>query len=128
MNIISCVGGHPIRVYKNATYDARIRKYTGGVLVTEIPFSGKMLSAKVEQVPADPIVLEGVSIPTMSRPKFVGVDEPPVLKADEYIVVSAMYLAAAKELGYDTSHMLTIGGTVIDDDGRVIGACSFNRN
>ena len=43
-------------------------------------------------------------------------------------MVSAVYLTACKALGRDTSRLLTVGGTVVDESGKVIGAAWLNRN
>ena len=128
MKVLSFVGGHPVNVIASAVYDASIRKYRGGVKVMEIPYAGKMLSAKVSQTEAEPVVIDGISIPTMTPQVFADVDPIPSADECDFCIVSAMYVAACKSLGIDTSRLLTMGGTVVDDDGRVIGVIGFNRN
>lgn len=127
MKMVSCVGGHPVNVIKDATFDGSIRKFRGSVKVAEIPYAGFMLSAKAEQVDDEPIVVEGVEIPTKSPQKWTSVDPLPESEDTMYIV-SAMYVAACKELGLPTDKLLTIGQTVVDDTGRVVGCVGFNRN
>ena len=75
--------------------------------------------------PAEPVLYDGVEIPTQ-RQKFVGVD--PIPDDGNLHVVSAMYVAAVREAGGNTSRLLTIAGTVVDDQGRVVGITGFNRN
>lgn len=125
---MSFVGGHPVRVFKDCFFDEKIRKYRGGIQVLEIPYSGKLLNAFFEQEKAPGIVYEGVEIPTQSPLAFTGVDELPDETVCKYCIVSALYAAACKELGKDTSRLLTIGSPVVDDDGHVIGTTTLNRN
>ena len=120
------VGGHDIVIYQGAWLDTTIRKYRGGVPVAIIPFAGKMLSAKVSQAAADPINIDGVEIATRTAQQFTSVD--PLPKGYDYYIVSAMYVAACRAVGVSTDHLLTIDGTVVDDNGRVIGCTGFNRN
>lgn len=127
MNIVSCVGGHSISVYKNAEFDPNIRKFRGGTKIAEIPFSGFMLSAKAEQVDGEPITVEDTEIPTKSPQKWTSVDPLPNTN-DTLYIVSAMYVAACRELGLPTDKLLTVGQTVVDEAGRVIGCVGFNRN
>lgn len=125
MQILNNVGGHDINVYAGAQYDPQIRKYRGGHLVAVIPYSGSMLSAKMAQEPDDPIIYDGVEIPTQ-RSKIVSAD--PVPDDNCYHIVSALYLAAVKAMGGDTNHLLTIAAPVVDDSGRVVGVTGLNRN
>ena len=128
MKILSYVGGHSINIYVDCVYDEKIRKCRGGKKIVEIPFSGKMLSAKVSQERAEDLEYQGVVIETMTPQIFVDVDPVPDESECDYCIVSAMYVAACKAHGYDTSRLLTIGMPVVDDDDRVIGCCGFNRN
>lgn len=128
MRIVSCVGGHSINVYEDCVYDSEIRKFRGGKKKAEIPFSGKMLSAKVYQEKAESIDFQGVSIETMTPQVFEDVDPIPDESECDYCIVSAMYVSACKALGYDTSRLLTIGTPVVDDNNMTIGCCGFNRN
>lgn len=128
MKISSYVGGHAVNVYTGASFDPSVRKYRGGELIATIPFSGRMLSAKAAQESADPVVVDGIEIPTMSAQKWVAVDPIPDESECDYCIVSAMYVAACKALGFNTSRLLTMANTVVDADGRVIGVTGFNRN
>ena len=129
MVIKSFVGGHSVRVYTGCTYDPQIRKYRGGKLLTEIPYAGRMLNAEIRQVPADPLPYAESSIPTMTAQQFVAVDPIPAQSECDYCIVSALYVAACKSLGMDTSRLLTISSTpVVDEEGRTIGTCALNRN
>ena len=120
------VGGHDINVIKGATFDPTIRKFRGGEKVLTIPFAGQMLSTKVEQVEAEPVIINGVEIPTKTPQVFTAVD--PIPEDVDFAIVSAMFVAAVKATGGDTSKLLTMDGTVVDDDGRVIGVTGLNRN
>ena len=117
---------HPVHIYKDAEFDPSIRKYRGGTKISTFPSVG-MLSAKMAEktvsVREDGIVLK--------RTEIVGCDEYPIHKlneSDTYLIVSQLYLSAAKQMGWDTSHLLTIGGAVVDDAGRVIGAAFLTMN
>ena len=129
MRIVSCVGGHPVNVFTGAEFDPTIRKFRGGEISATIPYAGFMLSAKAEQVDDEPIVEEGVEIPTKSPQKWTAVD--PLPENDDgntMYIVSAMYVAACKELGLPTNMLLTVGQTVVDETGRVVGCVNLNRN
>lgn len=128
MTIKSFVGGHSVSVFAGSTFDPSIRKYKGGEKVAEIPFSGRMLSAKARQDAAEPVEFEGVSIPTQTPQIWESVDPIPSVEECDFCLVSAMYVAACKALGMDTSRLLTMGGTVVSDDGKILGTVGFNRN
>ena len=126
--IKSYVGGHEIRVFTGCIFDPSVRKYRGGELLTVIPYSGKMLSAVLDQQNAEPIYVNGVEIPTKTPQSFTAVDPVPNESESDYCIVSSMYVAACKSLGVDTSRLLTIGEPVVDDNNHVIGCINFNRN
>lgn len=128
MKIKSFVGGHDINVYTGCEYSEKYRKYTGGELLTVIPFSGRMLNAVVETPETGMLDMNGVMIPVNSPQKFVNIDPIPPVEECDYCIVSAMYVAACRTLGIDTSRLLTIGGPVVNAEGQVIGTNSFNRN
>lgn len=129
MRIVSTVGNHNINIIAGAEFDPAIRKFRGGHKIAEIPFSGVMLSAKAEQVDGEPLIVDGVAIPTKSPQKWTAVDPLPENDDGETLyVVSAMYVAACKELGLPTDKLLTIGQTVVDETGRVCGCVNLNRN
>lgn len=128
VTIKSFVGGHPVRIFKDCVFDEKIRKYRGGHLVAEINYSGKLLNAYFEQNDAGTIIYNGVEIPTSTPQIFTAVDDLPDESECKYCVVSALYVAACKALGRDTSRLLTIGAPVVDGEGHVIGTTSLNRN
>ena len=128
IKILSFVGGHDIEVYDDCCYDETVRKYRGGKHIGSIPYSGKMLSAYIVQDDAEPLSYNDIELPTKSKLLYAGVDEIPSKEVCDYCIVSNLYLSACKELGVDTSRLLTIGGTVVDDDNRVIGVNYFCRN
>lgn len=128
MTVKSFVGGHALRIFSECEYDPSIRKYRGGKMIAEIPYSGRMLSASFNQDAAEPVEYDGHMIPTLTPQIFNSVDELPDESECEYCIVSALYVAACKALGRDTSRLLTIGLPVVDDAGRTIGCCALNRN
>ncbi|MBQ7546565.1 MAG: hypothetical protein IJT41_06355 [Clostridia bacterium] len=129
MVIKSFVGGHAVRIYADCTYDPQIRKYRGGRPVAEIPYAGRMLNAQIRQEQAAPLEYADAVIPTTTAPRFVAVDPIPPKEECDYCIVSALYVAACKSLGMDTSRLLTISSTpVVDEEGRTIGTCTLNRN
>ena len=128
MKIKSYVGGHDIDIYKDCIYDPKIRKYRGGEKVATIPYGGRMLSAcTAPQMELEPIQMDGGSIPVHSALVFEQVDPLPEPEECDLCVVSAMYVNACKALGIETSRLLTVGGTGVDEAGKVIGTCWLNR-
>lgn len=127
LNVKSFVGGHDIKVFDGCSFNLELRKYTGGEVIASIPYSGRMLSAKTAQNDGE-MNINGTVIPVRSNQVFVYADPVPSAEECDYCVVSAMYVSACKSLGIDTSRLLTIGDTVADDEGRVIGCINFNRN
>lgn len=128
MNIKSFVGGHSLCIYADCVFDPSIRKYRGGRKIAEIPYSGRMLSAKIKQDTAPPVDFEGTLIPSKTPQLFEDVDPIPSEEECDLCIVSAMYVAACKSLGVDTSRLLTIGTPVVDEHNRVVGTCFLNRN
>lgn len=126
--IKSFVGGHPIKIYKDSVYDEKIRKFRGGNLLAEIPYSGSLLNAHYIQNDADTVLFNDIEIPTKTPSIFTDVDELPDESECDFCVVSALYVSACKELGRDTSRLLTIGTPVVDENGVVIGTTALNRN
>ena len=129
LNIINMTP-HPVSVVSGATFDASIRKYRGGSVVETIPSSGMVSAISSKQEEMEPILTEGgVSIPTVSAPKWERVDSLPEAPEGTMYVVSAMYVAACRELGLPTDRLLTIGPAVVGDDGRsILGCVSLVRN
>ncbi len=128
MTVKSFVGGHDLRIFADCEYDPAIRKYRGGRLVAVIPYSGRMLSARIAQDPADPVEIDGDMIPTFTPQRYESVDELPPVDECDFCIVSALYVAARRSLGLDTSRLLTIGLPVVVDEGRIVGCCALNRN
>ena len=117
MNIINMTP-HPVSVVSGATFDASIRKYRGGSVVSTIPSSGMVSAISTRQVEMDPILIEdGVSIPTISAPKWERVDSLPEAPEGTMFIVPEVYVSACKELGLSTNHLLTIGPSVIGNNG-----------
>ena len=116
---------HPVNLYAYAKFDPSIRKYRGGVKIGTFTSVG-MLNAKMEEK----TVFTREDGVVFKRTEIVGCDPYPINfeGSDEYIIVSQLYLSAARQMGWDTSHLLTIGGAVVDDAGRVIGAAFLTMN
>ena len=116
---------HPVNLYKDARFDSSIRKYRGGVKIGTFSSVG-MLNARMEEK----TVFTREDGVVFKRTEIIGCDPYPINfeGSDEYIIVSQLYLSAAKQMGWDTSHLLTIGGAVVDDAGRVIGAAFLTMN
>ena len=93
-------------------------------MILHLPKSGFVASARsaVEALPE--MEMDGVFIPTCKR-TFASVNDLPDKNA--LYVVSSVYAQAAKELGKDISNLLTPYGTVINDQGVVIGCTSLIR-
>ena len=123
MKLINCTGNHAVNIVVGASYDASTRKYVGGEIALTIEPSGTMLSAKFEEVPGEPLIVNGISVPT-SMKKLVSCDPVPTANdEDTYFIVSMLYKNAVKEMGGDTSHLLTTNGCVVADDGKGIKGC-----
>lgn len=128
MVVKSFVGGHKLCIFADCEFDPKIRKYRGGRIIAEIPFSGRILNAHWSQSEAEPVMVDGMEIPTLSPQAFSDVDELPGTEECDYCIVSALYVAACKALGRATDRLLTIGVPVVDEEGRTVGCCALNRN
>lgn len=122
-NIVNCCP-HAVSVIAGSVFDPAIGKNKGGKQILYIPASGCLASVRssVDEMP--PMELNGVTVPTVSR-SFARVTELPD-NGDIYIV-SSVYAQACKELGKDTSNLLTPYGLVVDERGRTIGCTSLVR-
>lgn len=127
MKVRSFVGGHPVNIVGGATFDPTIRKYRGGDIIATVAPSGQMLNARLNVITGDDLTLDGVSIPTTFQ-EVVDADPIPTLDDGDFAIVSALYLTACKALGWDTSHLLTMGPAVIDDVGHIVGTVGLVRN
>ena len=112
---------HYINIYTGSEFDSKIRKYRGGHITHIIEPSGVLLNAKMEEIDDEPI--SGI---VTKRSRIVSAD--PIPDDGNYHIVSQLYLSAARQSGWDTSNLLTIGGAVVDDAGRTIGASFLVRN
>ena len=119
MVIRSYVGGHDVVVYHGAIYDPP---------AVVIPYAGRMLSAVPKPAQEEQMEVNGVLIPLHKATVWDHVDPLPNPEECDYALVSALFVAACKSLGIDTSRLLTIGGAVVDDAGRTIGCVWLNRN
>lgn len=128
MVVKSFVGGHKLCVFKDCEFDPIIRKYRGGRVIAEIPYSGRILNAYWSQFEEASVEFDGIEIPTLSPQVFLDADELPETEECDYCIVSTLYVAACKALGRSTDRLLTIGMPVVDEEGRTIGCCALNRN
>lgn len=112
---------HFVIIYSGSEFDPKIRKYRGGYVTQIIEPSGILLNAKMQEIDDKPI--DGI---VTKRSSIISAD--PILDDGNYHIVSQLYLSAARQNGWDTSHLLTIGGAVVDDKGRTIGASFLVRN
>lgn len=109
---------HEVSVYIGSVHDPKSGKYRGGTEVIRFPKSGIVASAQSEVLPLPALEEDGILIPACKR-EFVSVSELPM--DGSLYVVSNLYAQAAKELGMNTSHLLTPYGMVTDDTGKTIG-------
>lgn len=122
MKLINCTGNHAVSIVSGASYDASIRKYVGGEVILTVEPSGTMLSAKFEEIAGEPLLINGIEVPTSVK-RLVSCDPVPTADEDTYFIVSMLYKSAVAEMGGDTSHLLTTNGCVIADDGKGIKGC-----
>ena len=109
---------HNINIVTEARFDPTIRKYVADgepSVVANIPSDG-VLSAKIETAEGEPID----DIPVYGK-KVVGCD--PIPRGYDVVVVSALYVAAAKLMGFDVSRLYTIADPVYTPDGKTILGC-----
>ena len=115
-----------VNVYSGADLDPTTKKWKGGHLINTFPSVG-ILNARMEEI-TEYIKEDGI---IFKRTRIVNYscDLHPVLDQDNiYFIVTRVYLAVAKQKGWDTSHLLTVGGTVVDDDGNAVGTAFLNMN
>jgi hypothetical protein len=106
---------HAINVVTGASFNANIRKYTGGTVVLSIPSNG-MLNAKINAV--DLPAVDG--IPCFGK-SFSGVDSLP--DGYDIYIVSALYSSAAIKAGMNMSKIYTVADPVMSDDGNSFLGC-----
>lgn len=123
VNVVNCCP-HPVSVYAGSVYDPAIGKNKGGEEVLFFPPSGHLASVISSVEPQEPMELNGITVPTVTR-SFARVTELPA-NGSMYIV-SSVFAQAAKDLGQDVSHLLTPHGIVVDEKGRTIGCTSLVR-
>ena len=112
---------HSINIYCGSEFDPKIRKYRGGSLDRTIESCGVLLNARMKEIDDEPI--DGIMT---KRSSIISAD--PIPDDENYHIVSQLYLSAARQSGWDTSRLITIGGAVVDNAGRTIGASFLVRN
>lgn len=122
LKVINCCA-HPVSVFAGTVFDPQAGKSRGGTEILRLPPSGIVATATsaVEALPS--LDINGIPIPTCKR-AFVKLT---ALPSEGFCVVSSVYANAAKELGHDTTRLLTPYGNVIDNDGRIIGCTGLVR-
>ncbi len=107
---------HSIKIVSqdSCTFNPIIRKWVSDnpQILAEIVSEG-VLSAKIETVLGDTIN----GIPVFSK-KISGCD--PVPADGDIIIVSALFVSAARSYGYDTSRLYTVADPVYSLDGKTI--------
>lgn len=116
---------HPINLITGAEYKAEVRKHVGGVEIAVIPPSGVLLSARLSSQFVAALG-SGVEI---ARQIAVACDElPEEAKGCDYIIVSAMYAVAYRQVhGNDGVPLVTIRDLVVESvaNPRPIGCRGF---
>lgn len=114
-----------VNVYSGADLDPKTKKWKGGYLINTFPSVG-ILNARMEEI-TEYIKEDGI---IFKRTRIVNYscDVHPILDSNTYFIVTRVYLAVAKQRGWDTSHLLTVGGTVVGDDGNAVGTAFLNMN
>lgn len=103
---------HSINLIADAVFRQKIRKHVGGREIAVIPSSGLLLSAKLDTQPVTDLG-SGVEI---ARQVAVDCDDlPEEAKACDYIIVSAMYAVAYRQVhGDDGMPLVTIRDLVVE--------------
>lgn len=103
---------HAINLISGAVFRQEIRKHIGGVQIAVIPPSGIMLSAKLDTLPVTDLG-SGVEV---ARQIAISCDDlPEAAKTADYIIVSAMYAVAYRQLhGEDGLPLVTIRDLVVE--------------
>lgn len=113
---------HAINLIAGAVFDPLIRKAKGGEEIAEIPSSGILLSAKLSTSPTE-YLGKGV---TIAQQVVKSCDElPDEAKEADYIIVSALYASAYRQLhGEDGTPLVTIRDLVVAEDGKTPRGCA----
>ena len=111
---------HPINVVKNGVSNPEIRKMIVPAdvepeIIISIPSDG-MLSAKIETIEVD--AMDG--IPVFGK-KVTACD--PLPEGYDVVIVSALFVTAARSVGMETSRLFTVADPVYSPDGRTILGC-----
>lgn len=111
---------HSINIVVNSISDTAIRKMVVPAdvqpeIIMSVPSSG-MLSAKIDSVEAEAIN----GIPVFGK-KIASCD--PIPEEYDVVIVSALYVSAARAMGLDTSRLYTVADPVYSPDGRTILGC-----
>jgi hypothetical protein len=114
---------NPTSVGLNST-NRKLETLKGAIPQTIYPKDRMLNATPGKEVDAGTLP-DGTPLKRKTHP--TGVDNPwevyPEAVEGDLSIVSVMYLTAVRELGGDTSHLLTVGGTVFTD-GRLSG-CTY---
>jgi hypothetical protein len=131
MKIINCTP-HAINIVEGATFETKARKFMKNETtkaVCTIQPSGIVLNAKAEDAKAEDIEYSTIDalVPT-KKTVYVSVDSLP--GEGDMFLVSALFVSACKDLGIETSKLLTVGDPVYDSLEKPfpIGALNLRRN
>lgn len=115
---------HSINIISGSQYKPEIRKHVSGEEIAQIPPSGVMLSAKIATEPVRDLGNDII----VARQVVMACDElPGEAKAADYVIVSAMYATAYRQIhGQDGVKLVTIRDLVVDEaTGKIIGCRGF---
>lgn len=116
-----------VNLYSGAEYDPESEKYKGGKIIRTFPSIG-ILNARMEEI-TEFVREDGMIFKHKRVVSFSCDDLPKLENTDTYLIVTRTYLAVAKQKGWNTSNLLTVGeGAVVDDNGRIVGVTFLTMN
>lgn len=103
---------HSINLIADAVFRLEIRKHIGGTEIAVIPPSGVLLSAKLD---TQPVVDLGGGVEVARQVAVACDDLPEEARTADYIIVSAMYAVAYRQVhGDDGVPLVTIRDLVVE--------------
>jgi hypothetical protein len=110
---------HSIKVISpiSCEFSSQLRKFiSNNPVITEEISSNGVLSAKIDTVEGESIN----NIPVFSK-SISGCD--PIPKGYDVIIVSTLYVSAAREMGWQTTKLYTVADPVYSEDGtKILGS------
>lgn len=123
MKVINCCP-HEVAVIEGSVYDPSSGKSIGGKEILRFPKSGFVASARSSVELVAPVKVGEISVPTCKR-TFARVTELP--KEGDLYIVSSLYAQAVKELGGNVSNLLIPYGSVVNEQGKIVGCTGLVR-